>query len=121
MVHQFQKATESYAKKGEWANCICYGSKALEIDPNSYLANLQIGLAYYCAENFPKAIKYYEDALLLNKDDYRVYSNLGYAYEKQNNPIKAIFYFNKLLETFPEAPNRAEITRHLSMMTSGKV
>ncbi len=55
-----------YAKNGEWENSVEFCKRALEVNPNSYDANNQMGLVYYCFNNIEEAIKYYEIALKLN-------------------------------------------------------
>lgn len=106
-----------YAKKGEWENSVEFCKKALEVNPNSYEANNQMGLVYYCFNNIEEAIKYYEIALKLKpKGDYKIYSNLAYAYEKFGNKKKAIKLFNDLVNKFPDYPARNEIKNHLRIL-----
>lgn len=106
-----------YAKKGEWQNSVRFCKKALEVNPNSYECNNQMGLVYYCCNEIEDAVKHYEIALSLKpKGDYRIYSNLAYAYEKRGELKKAIKIFNKLLNKFPKYPARDEIKNHVRIL-----
>lgn len=106
-----------YAKKGEWEMSVDFCNKALEIKPDSYEANSQIGLVYYCCDETKKAISYFETALKLKPSgDYKVYSNLAYAYEKMAKYDKAIDIFTKLISKFPEFPAKEEIKNHLRVL-----
>ncbi len=106
-----------YAKKGEWKKSVDFCAKALKINPNSYEANNQMGLVYYCFNQIDEAIKYYETAFKLKpKEDYKIYSNLGYAYEKAGKYDKAIKIFNKLIRKFPQMQSKDEIKNHLRIL-----
>jgi len=103
-----------FAKKGEWEHSVEFCEKALETNPESYEANDQMGLVYYCCGETQKAVDYYEIALKLKPEgDYKVYSNLGYAYEKLGQKEKAIKIFSKLLKKFPQCPPVDEIKRYM--------
>lgn len=106
-----------YAKKGEWENSVEFCKKALEKNPNSYEANNQMGLVYYCYNEIDEAVKYYEIALKLKpKGDYKIYSNLAYAYEKKGDTKKAIKLFSQLVSKFPQYPAKNEIKNHLRIL-----
>lgn len=106
-----------YAKRGEWEDSVEFCKKALKLNPDSYEANNQIGLVYYCCDEIKKAVIYYEIALKLKpKGDYKAYSNLAYAYEKMLQYEKAIKIFTQLLKKFPEFPAKEEIKNHLRVL-----
>jgi len=106
-----------YAKKGEWENSVDFCKKALDANPESYEANNQMGLVYYCCDEIKKAIEYYEKAIKLKPiGDYKVYSNLGYAYEKIAQYDKAVKIFNQLIAKFPKFPAKDEIKNHLRVL-----
>lgn len=106
-----------FAKKGEWEMSVEFCNKALEIKPDSYEANNQMGLVYYCCDEIKKAVSYYETALKLKPEgDYKVYSNLAYAYEKDGQHENAIKIFTKLLSKFPEFPAKDEVKNHLRVL-----
>lgn len=106
-----------YAKKGEWEMSVDFCNKALEVNPQSYEANNQMGLVFYCCNEVKKAVDYYETALKLKPDgDYKVYSNLGYAYEKIGQYDKAVKIFTQLINKFPQFPAKDEIKNHLRIL-----
>jgi len=106
-----------YAKKGELGKSVDYCQKALEVNSESYEANNQMGLVYYCCEEVSEAVKYYERALQLNPDeDYKIYSNLGYAYEKIGEVPKATSIFKQLITKFPDSPAVEEVRKHLKVL-----
>lgn len=108
-----------YAKKGEFQSSVDYCRKAIEANPNSYEANNQMGLVYYCCNEINEAIKYYEAALNLKPEgDYKIYSNLAYAYEKMGDKQKAIKIFTQLVNKFPQYPAKNEIKNHLRILKS---
>lgn len=106
-----------FAKKGEWEMSVEFCNKALEMKPDSYEANNQMGLVHYCSGEVKKAINFYETAMKLKPDgDYKVYSNLAYAYEKVNKYDKAINIFTKMISKFPDFPAKEEIKNHLRVL-----
>lgn len=106
-----------YAKKGVLEKSVDYCDKAVELNPQSYEANNQMGLVFYCCNEVQKAVDYYEIALNLKPEgDYKIYSNLAYAYEKNGQYDKAIKLFAQLLEKFPEFPAKDEIKNHLRIL-----
>lgn len=108
-----------YAKKGEFGKSVDFCEKALVENPNSYEANSQMGLVYYCSNEVEEAIKYFEKALKINPDtDYKIYSNLAYAYEKIGKNDKASKIFLQLLQKFSEFPAKQEIKHHLRILKS---
>lgn len=111
-----------YAKKGEWENSIGFCKTALETVPDSFEANNQMGLIYYCRNEISEAINYYEIALELKPaGDYRIYSNLAYAYEKFGDKKKAIKIFTQLVNKFPQYPARNEVKNHLRILKTMQV
>ncbi len=103
------------AKKASWDSAVEYCLKALAIDENSYDANNQMGLIYYCNGKFDDAIVYYELAMKNNKnEEHKIYSNLAYAYEKQGRTPKAINLFEKMLKNFPNISSKEKIKQHIN-------
>lgn len=106
-----------FAKKGEWEMSVEFCNKALEMKPDSYEANNQMGLVHYCSGEVKKAITFYETAMKLKPEgDYKVYSNLAYAYEKIGKYDKAINIFTKMISKFHEFPAKEEIKNHLRVL-----
>lgn len=115
----FLSASICHAKKGEWNYSVEYCRKALDLNPESYEANNQMGLVCYCCDDVQHSIEFYEKALKLKPDgDFKIYSNLGYAYEKIGDRRKAIKVFSQLISKFPNCPAKEEIKNHLRILKS---
>lgn len=106
-----------YAKKANWdlsvKNCLA----ALEIDPNSYDGNNQMGLIYYCNEKLNDAIIYYKEALK-TKETSKAYLNLAYAYERAKKTKLAKETFKLLLKKYPEIKSKEEIKKRIRILTN---
>lgn len=106
-----------YAKHGEWQSSVDYCKKAIEASPDSFEANNQMGLIYYCCNEITEAIKYFEVAIKLKpKGDSKIYSNLAYAYEKVGDKRNAVKIFSQLVKKFPQYPAIEEIKNHLRIL-----
>lgn len=88
----------AYEKTGDLEKAIAQHQKALNFDPQFYLAHLYLGNIYQQQQSFDLAVREYKSALDVNKNDYRILSSLGIAYYNQKKYDKAIETFNKSLE-----------------------
>lgn len=70
-----QRAAQSYAA-GEYDTSAAYYEEVLAAHGQSYQLYYNLGNAYYKAANYPKAILYYERAMLLNPRDPDLQFNL---------------------------------------------
>lgn len=61
-----------------------YMIKALEIEPNNFEANLNLGVIYRLLENYDNAIKYYDEAIKINNKSDIAYINKAEAAVKNN-------------------------------------
>ena len=101
-----------YGKKGDWDNATLYCKKALVEKPNSFRANNQMGLIYYCCEDFKKCLNFYERAFKINnKTEPKIYSNLAYAYEKMGKYEEALKLLKELILKFPNYPEKEIIKK----------
>ncbi len=74
---------------------------AYRLNPDSYIANEEMG-AICCIEgNYKKAIFFLDKAEQLNKNYERIYSNRGLAYYLSNEYEKSIADFNKAIKINP--------------------
>ena len=110
-----------YGKQGNWANAVIYCQKALQERPNSFRANNQMGLTYYCCEDFKNSIVYYKKAFNINsKTEPKIYSNLAYAYEKLGKNEEALKLLKDLIIKFPNCPEK-EIIKKQAHKISQKI
>ena len=63
---------------------------------------VQLGNMYFDAEQFPDAIKWYEQAIALDPKDANVSTDLGVAYYYTNQPDRALRQFDHSLSVDPK-------------------
>lgn len=73
-------------------------------NPDDYEALVSLGNDYYDIDNPPKAIEYYERALMIKPDNAPVLVDLGAMYRKSGNPDKAVELFTRAIEIDPRLP-----------------
>lgn len=76
---------------------------AYKLNPNSYLANEEMGTICCLESNYKKAIFFLDKAEQLNKNYERTYNNRGLTYYLSNEYDKSIADFNKALEINPNS------------------
>ena len=69
----------SFLLKGEYEESKYYMIKALEIEPDNFEANLNLGVIYRVLENYNEAIKYYDEAIKINNKSDIAYINKAEA------------------------------------------
>jgi tetratricopeptide (TPR) repeat protein len=73
----------------------------LKSDPQNAGAAVQLANAYFDAERYPDAIKWYEQALAVKPDDPNAITDLGVSYYYTGNSDKALQQFDKSLKLDP--------------------
>ena len=63
---------------------------------------VQLGNMFFDAEQFPKAITWYEQAIKINPNDPNVSTDLGVAYYYTNQPDRALAQFDHSLKVDPK-------------------
>ena len=80
--------------------------KALEAvaakQPKDVQTRVQLANMFFDAEQFPQAIRWYEQALALNPNDANVSTDLGVAYYYTNQPDRALTQFDHSLKVDPK-------------------
>jgi cytochrome c-type biogenesis protein CcmH/NrfG len=66
-------------------------------DPKNAAPRVQLGNLYFDAEQFPDAIKWYEEAFALDPKSPDVSTDLGVSYYYSNQPDKALQQFDRSL------------------------
>lgn len=74
---------------------------AAEQNPKDAASRVQLGNAYFDAEQYTEAITWYESALALNPSDPNVSTDLGVAYYYTNQPDRALKQFEQSLKADP--------------------
>ena len=88
----------TYGQKGEYAKAIEHFTKAIELNPQLYIAYGNRGIAYRRRGDYMLAIKDYDMAIELNPTAAQAYNNRGVVYREQGNYRRAIQDFNTALE-----------------------
>jgi len=70
----------------------------LKTDPNNAALLYQIGNLYYDAQQYPDAVKYYEDSLKINPKATDVRTDLGTAFHLMGQPDRAIQEYDEVLK-----------------------
>jgi len=70
----------------------------LKTDPNNAALLYQIGNLYYDAQQYPDAVKYYQDSLKINPNATDVRTDLGTAYHLMGQPDQALQEYDKVLK-----------------------
>ena len=76
---------------------------ALELDPDNYACQYEMGYAYYVKQNYAKAIKLLKPLTKHPDCNALLYQLLGNAYDMQGNSNKALKTYEAGLERFPDA------------------
>ena len=74
---------------------------AAEQNPKDAASRVQLGTAYFDAEQYTEAITWYESALALTPSDPNVSTDLGVAYYYTNQPDRALKQFEQSLKADP--------------------
>jgi cytochrome c-type biogenesis protein CcmH/NrfG len=71
-------------------------------NPGDVQARVQLGNMFFDAEDYPKAITWYEQAMSINPADPNVSTDLGVAYYYTNQPDRALAQFEQSLKIDPK-------------------
>lgn len=77
----------------------------LKNSPNDAELLTKIGNVYYDAQDFPDAVKYYEDSLRVNPNAYDVRTDMGTAYHYMGQTDRALSEYDKVLKVDPKHAN----------------
>lgn len=77
----------------------------LKSSPNDANLLTQIGNIYYDTQQFPDAVKYYEDALRANPNALDVRTDMGTAYHYMGQGDRALAEYDKVLKANPTHAN----------------
>lgn len=90
-------------RTGHYSQAIDDLSMLLEMDPKNKEARISRAVAYQQLEEFPLAIRDYEEVLKENPGSSRAHYNLGMIYAfKLNEPRRALEHFNLFLSADPK-------------------
>ena len=97
-IDWFWKAYDEFTKK-QYDKAIEYFNKSLELSPELNSSLIMRALSYFNLEEYPKAIKDYNELIVDNPEtDYDNYTLRGYCYQKMGENEKAESDFKKAKE-----------------------
>ena len=98
----FQKGLEMEQSGAAGEEIIAAYQKALEIDPKSAGAMVNLGTLYFNAKNWKAAEKYYSQALETDPNYALAHFNLGNLYDERGNRAQALEHYLAALKLSPE-------------------
>ena len=101
VTKQFLNAGNKSYKRGDVSKATNYYEKALEFDPEFYLAYFQLGVLQKKQGQSKKAIESLNKVLEINPDHDKTWFTLGTAYESDGNNQEAIAHYNKAIDINP--------------------
>jgi len=107
-----------YYDNNRFSEAIDWYGKALEIDPNNINARTDRGSCYWSLGRADEAITEFQKSLQINPTHSQTLFNMGIVYlHGKNDMNQTRQYWEKLLATNPEYPDRARIQSMLAAMT----
>lgn len=112
------KQIEKNFKSKKFNDVILQSKKLIKQNPNNFLLNQIIGLAYFSVKNFDLSIEYLKKANVIKPDDMVCKNNLANSYKSSGNLRDAEKIYKEILNVFPENPvilsNLALIKKEIS-------
>jgi Flp pilus assembly protein TadD len=94
-------AAGSWMQLGHWRNSFTLFGHALKVTKGNYIAENNLGLAWYHEGNMDKALSHFRASLAINPEYSLVYSNLGSALFHKGEYREAEKYFREAIRRFP--------------------
>ena len=92
---------KSAMQVGYWQNSLIFNSYAVQANPQSATAYINLGVAFRDAKQIEKAIAAYQQAIKIDPRNLQPYLNLGNRYKDAGRQPEAISYFKKAVEIDP--------------------
>ena len=99
------KLAQEYIAKKKFSEALKLYEKIIQIHPENFEANSNLGTIFAQNNNLDKAIKLWEKAIEINPNDYGVHNNLGLTYVRIGKNNKAIKYLEKAIKLNPNDSN----------------
>ncbi|HEX8523059.1 MAG TPA: tetratricopeptide repeat protein [Tepidisphaeraceae bacterium] len=97
-------AQRTYAQTHFWSDSKLLFERVVEVDPNSAVAQYNLGNAYYNQERFDDAIRCYRKSLEIWPDYIDTYNTIGLAYAAKGDTDGAMGAFAEALRLMPDFP-----------------
>jgi len=94
-------AVMAWRQVGYWKNDITLFSHSLAVDPDNYVAHVNLGNVYARNRAEGEAIFHYQEALRIHRNDVLALSNLGRLYNEIGEKGKSIWFYSEILHYDP--------------------
>jgi len=102
VTKQFLNAGNKSYRRGNLGKATNYYQKALEFDPNFYLAYYQLGVLEKKLGNSQTSIDHLNKVIEIKPNHYKTWFTLGSVHESDGNTELAIEHYSKAIEINPE-------------------
>lgn len=103
-----------------WDNSFALFNRNLEVNPRSWMAHANLGVAYFAAQNNQEAITHLQQAVALHPSDFDVNRNLGHVLVAQQRFPEAVAPLQNAVALHPNDLN-ARLELCVSLLQSGQV
>jgi len=87
-------------------------------DPLRATKSMEVGAYYLRTGKYDAAIDRFEEAARVQPGLARPFLMLGKAYEKKKDPKSAVTAYQKYLQLYPTAPDRADVLKLIARLTT---
>jgi hypothetical protein len=87
-----------------WINSVQLFSHAIQVNPNTFLAHRNLGLALSVRGDLDQAAAHFKEALRINPGSAKCYNDLGTVFLIQGRLADSMVFFEKALQYWPDYP-----------------
>lgn len=103
-----------------YAKAIIHYQRALQLNPRDVRVRTDLGTAYVYSGRPKQAVAEYQQALAIDPRHFQTLFNLGVVYETGlKDPARAIATWQKLLEFYPQSPERSRVEKLIQSAKRG--
>jgi len=92
----------AWRQTGYWKNDFTLFSHSIKVDPDNYVAHVNLGNDYAKQKDSGKAIFHYQEALRIHPNDVLALNNLGHLFNELGEKEKSIWYYSETLRYSPD-------------------
>jgi tetratricopeptide (TPR) repeat protein len=100
---ELHETARTFMRQGDYANAILVLNRAIKMQPNNLEIAKDLGLNYYFAKDFSKALDIYKPLLEREDADDQCFQVAGDIYLATDNPKECEKVYKKGLKKFPES------------------
>jgi tetratricopeptide (TPR) repeat protein len=102
-VKQLQETANAFMRSGDYANAILVLNRATQLQPNNIEITKELGLNYYFAKDYAKALEIYKPLLNLEEADDQCFQVAADIYLAMDNSKECDKVYRKGLKKFPNS------------------